>query len=172
MKIKIVQYSHEWPVMYEEIKKLFFNSFGEKIAKIEHIGSTSVPGLGAKPIIDVMLGVHKLNDAEEIIPNMEHLGYEYVFKFEDIMPERRYFVKSQNEISIHHIHTVEITSEFWKRHLLFRDFLRLHDNVRDKYYKLKKKLAGIDWEDKMGYTDAKTDFIKKIEKEAEAYFSK
>jgi GrpB-like predicted nucleotidyltransferase (UPF0157 family) len=172
MKIKIVHYDPSWPIMYEEIKKLFYSSFGEKIAKIEHIGSTSVPGLGAKPIIDVLLGVNKLSDAEDIIPNMEHLGYEYVFKYEDIMPERRYFVKSQNEISIEHIHTVEITSEFWKRHLLFRDFLRLHDNVRDKYYRLKKKLANIDWEDPMGYTDAKTDFIRKIEKEAEAYFSK
>ncbi len=171
MKIEIVHYNSEWSVMYEEIKKLFFNSFGEKIAKIEHIGSTSVPGLGAKPIIDVLLGVNKLSDAEKIIPNMEQLGYEYVFKFEDIMPERRYFVKYQNEKSIHHIHTVEITSEFWKRHLLFRDFLRLHDNVRDKYYKLKKKLAGIDWEDTMGYTDSKTDFIRKIEKEAKSYFN-
>ena len=172
MKIEIVQYDHKWPVMYEEIKKLFFNSFGDKIAKIEHIGSTSVPGLGAKPIIDVLLGVNKLNDAEDIIQIMKHLGYEYVFKYEDIMPERRYFVKSQNGICNHHIHTVEITSEFWKRHLLFRDFLRQHDNVRDKYYRLKKKLANIDWEDRMGYTDAKTDFIRKIEKEAESYFNK
>ncbi len=172
MKIEIVHYNSEWPVMYEEIKKQFFNSFGDKIANIEHIGSTSVKGLGAKPIIDVLLGVNKLKHAEEIIPNMEHLGYEYVFKYEDIMPERRYFVKYINGKSTEHIHTVEITSEFWKRHLLFRDFLRLHDNVRDKYYKLKKKLAAIDWEDKMGYTDAKTDFIRKIEKEAEAYFSK
>ncbi len=172
MKIEIVHYSNEWPVMYEEIKNQFFNSFGSKIAKIEHIGSTSVPGLGAKPIIDVLLGVNKLKDAEEIIPNMEQLGYEYVFKYEDIMPERRYFVKSENGRSIHHIHSVEITSEFWERHILFRDFLREHDNVRDKYYKLKKKLSGIDWENPMDYTDSKTDFIKKIEKEAKAYFSK
>ncbi|MEO8514459.1 MAG: GrpB family protein [Ignavibacteria bacterium] len=172
MKIEIVHYNSEWPVMYEEVKNQFFHSFGEKIAQIEHIGSTSVKGLGAKPIIDVLLGVKKLSDAEDIIPNMEHLGYEYVFKYEDIMPERRYFVKSQNGKSIHHIHTVEITSEFWKRHLLFRDFLMLHDNLRDKYFRLKKKLAAIDWEDKMGYTDAKTDFIRKIEKEAESYFKK
>ena len=86
MKIKIVHYDPNWSVMYEEIKKLFYSSFGEKIAKIEHIGSTSVPGLGAKPVIDVLLGVNQLSDAEEIIPNMEHLGYEYVFKYEDIMP--------------------------------------------------------------------------------------
>ncbi len=172
MKIELVQYSTLWPVMYEEIKNQFYSSFGEKIAKIEHIGSTSVPGLSAKPIIDVLLGVNKLKDAEEIIPNMEQLGYEYVFKYEDIMPERRYFVKWQEGKSLHHIHTVEITSEFWKRHLLFRDYLRLHDNVRDEYYRLKKQLADIDWEDKMGYTDAKTEFIRKTEKEAAIYFEK
>lgn len=172
MKIEIVQYSTEWPVMYEEIKDRFYSSFGEKIAGIEHIGSTSVPGLAAKPIIDILLGVYKLTDAEEIIPNMEHLGYEYVFKYEDIMPERRYFVKWQDGRSIHHIHTVEINSAFWKRHLYFRDYLRLHDNVRDEYFELKKKLADIDWEDKMGYTDAKTDFIRKTEKAAAIYFEK
>ena len=172
MKIEIVQYSTDWPVMYEEIKDQFYSSFGEKIAGIEHIGSTSVPGLAAKPIIDILLGVYNLTDAEEIIPNMEHLGYEYVFKYEDIMPERRYFVKWQDGRSIHHIHTVEINSDFWKRHLYFRDYLRLHDNVRDEYFELKKKLADIDWEDKMGYTDAKTDFIRKTEKAAAIYFEK
>ena len=89
MKIEIVHYSTDWPVMYEENKDQFYSSFGEKIAGIEHIGSTSVPGLAAKPIIDILLGVYKLTDAEEIIPNMEQLGYEDVFKYEDIMHERR-----------------------------------------------------------------------------------
>ena len=172
MKIEIVTYDPKWPGMFEEIKSVFFNSFGEKIAGFEHIGSTSIKGLGAKRVIDILLGVNKLKVAEDIIPNMEQLGYEYVFKYEDIMPERRYFVKSKNGKSIHHIHSVEINSEFWKRHLLFRDYLRLHDDVRDKYFELKKRLSGTDWEDRMGYTDAKTDFIRKIEKEAEIYFGK
>ncbi len=172
MKIDIVQYDPKWPEMYESIKSQFYSSFGDKIAAIEHIGSTSVPGLGAKPIIDILLGVNKLKDAEDIIPNMEQLGYEYVFKYEDIMPERRYFVKWGSGKSLHHIHSVEINGEFWRRHLLFRDYLRVHDEIRDEYFVLKKRLSEIDWEDKMGYTDAKTDFIRKIEKKAALYFDK
>jgi GrpB-like predicted nucleotidyltransferase (UPF0157 family) len=173
MKIEIVPYNPEWPEMYNIIKSNFYRSFGEKIVQMEHIGSTSVPGLGAKPVIDVLLGVKKLQDAESIIPQMEQLGYEYVFKYEDLMPERRYFVKYlKSGKSIHHIHTVEIYSEFWKRHLLFRDYLREHTAVRDEYFDLKKKLSETDWEDKMGYTDAKTDFIRKIEKKAALYFDK
>ena len=174
MKIEIVPYNPEWPGRFDEIKELFYSTFGGKIAGIEHIGSTSVPGLGAKPIIDVLLGVNRLSDAEDIIPAMEQLGYEYVFKYEDIMPERRYFVKYLNDTgkSIHHIHSVEINSDFWVRHLLFRDYLREHPAVRDEYFELKKKLAAIDWEDKMGYTDAKTDFIREIEKKAYNYFGK
>lgn len=81
--------------MYNNIRQTFYDTFGEKIAGIEHIGSTSVHGLGAKPIIDVLLGVDKLKDADAIIPDMELLGYEYVSKYEDIMPERRYFVMRQ-----------------------------------------------------------------------------
>jgi GrpB-like predicted nucleotidyltransferase (UPF0157 family) len=158
--------------MYTDTKELFLNLFGEKIAKLEHIGSTSIPGLGAKPVIDILLGVTRHRNAEDIIPKMELLGYEYVFKYEDVMPERRYFIKTVNGKSTHHIHSVEITSEFWKRHLLFRDYLRANSNIRNEYYELKKKLSEIDWEDKMGYTDAKTDFIRKIEKKAAIYFGK
>lgn len=173
MKIEIVPYNPEWPGDFLKIKELFYGTFGNKIAAMEHIGSTSVPGLGAKPIIDVLLGVNKLSDAEDIISDMEHLGYEYVFKYEDIMPERRYFVKYLDDrTSIQHIHSVEINSDFWVRHLLFRDYLREHPAVRDEYFELKKKLAAIDWEDKMGYTDAKTDFIREIEKKASVYFGK
>lgn len=172
MKVEIVPYNPDWPKMYENTIEQFFNTFCDKIAKIEHIGSTSVPGLAAKPVIDILLGVTKLSHAEDIIPKMELLGYEYVFKYEDVMPERRYFVKQLDGKSTHHIHSVEITSEFWRRHLLFRDYMRLHDNLRDEYFVLKKKLSEIDWEDRMGYTDAKTDFIRKIEKEAAIYFEK
>ena len=173
MKIEIVPYKPDWPGKFNEINGLFYSTFGDKIAGLEHIGSTSVPGLGAKPIIDVLLGVKRLKDAEDIIPAMEHLGYEYVFKYEDIMPERRYFVKYLHDRrSIHHIHSVEINNDFWVRHLLFRDYLREHPAVRDEYFELKKKLAAIDWEDKMGYTDAKTDFIREIEKKASVYFGK
>jgi GrpB-like predicted nucleotidyltransferase (UPF0157 family) len=166
MKIKLVEYNPEWINMYENMKDSFLISFGDKIAGIEHIGSTSVPGLGAKPIIDILLGVRKLSDADEIIPDMEKLGFEYVSKYEDEMPNRRYFVKRENGKNIYHIHTVEVNSPFWRRHIFFRDFLRNNPEVRDDYYKLKKELSGQEWESSNDYADAKTEFIRNIEAKA------
>lgn len=171
MKIVLHDYSPKWADEYEQTKELFIDSFGDKIAAIEHIGSTSVKGLGAKPIIDILLGVRKLKDAESIIPDMKQLGFEYVSKYEDVMPERRYFVKWQNGNCTHHIHSVEVTSAFWKRHLLFRDYLRSNDNVRDLYYELKKKLSKREWNAGNDYADSKTEFIRKAEKEAERFFT-
>ncbi len=166
MKIEIVEYNPEWAKKFEEIKSVFFKSFGDKIAAIEHIGSTSVPGLGAKPIIDVLLGVINLKDADAIIPGMINLGFEYISKYEDVMPYRRYFVKKINENDIYHIHTVETNSEFWKRHLLFRDYLRQNPDVMDEYYDLKIELSNREWNDSNDYADAKTEFIRNIENKA------
>ncbi len=171
MKVEIVDYNPEWIEMYNQTKELFLNSFGDKIAAIEHIGSTSVPGLGAKPVIDILVGVKKLDDAESFIPDMESLGFEYVSKYEDVMPERRYFVKRGNKTSTHHIHTVEVSNPFWTRHLMFRDYLRTNDDVRDSYYTLKKELSLKEWSSGNEYADAKTVFIKGIEKEAARFIS-
>jgi len=166
MKIELSAYNPEWTSMYNQTKELFLNSFGDKIDAIEHIGSTSVPGLGAKPIIDILLGVRKLHEAESFIPKMHELGFEYISKYEDVMPERRYFVKREHGKSTHHVHSVEVDSPFWKRHLLFRDYLRMNDDVRDAYFKLKKELSDKEWSDSNDYADAKTEFIRNIEKEA------
>lgn len=167
MKIELVEYNPDWAKMYEEMKELFYSSFGNKISAIEHIGSTSIPDLAAKPIIDIMLGVEILKDADGIIPKMRELGFEYVSKYEDVMPYRRYFVKRENGKSTYHVHTVEINSSFWKRHLLFRDYLRRNPQARDDYCKLKKELAQKEWKDRNDYTDAKTEFICNIQVIAE-----
>jgi GrpB-like predicted nucleotidyltransferase (UPF0157 family) len=168
MKVEIVDYNPAWPAFYEREKNLILNACGDKVYSIEHIGSTSVPGLGAKPIIDILLGVKVIEDADEIIPSMQSLGYTYKSDFENVMPYRRYFSKPDS----YHVHTVEITGEFWKRHLLFRDYLRTHDNVRDDYYKLKTGLAVRDWNDRNDYAYAKTDYVMDIENKAHEYFSK
>ena len=164
MRIEITEYNPEWAKMYDNMKGLFFRSFGDKIAGIEHIGSTSVAGLCAKPIIDILLGVNKLDDADLIIPNMIKLGFDYISKYEDVMPYRRYFNKYENEVSKFHVHTVAIDSDFWKRHIKFRNILRKNENIRNDYCMLKKELAKKEWKDGNEYADAKTEFIRKIEK--------
>lgn len=166
MKIELVEYNPDWVKMYEDMKKLFYASFGDKIAAIEHIGSTSVPGLCAKPVIDIMLGVRKLKDADEIIPNMICLGFEYNTKYEDVVPFRRYFVMKKDRVSIYHIHTIPVDHPSWKTNLLFRDYLRQDPQTRDEYAKLKKDLARREWNESNDYAEAKTDFIRSIEKKA------
>lgn len=167
VKVEIVNYDPSWPELYTKEKSRIIEACGDKVHTIEHIGSTSVPGLGAKPIIDILLGVKILSDAEDIIPSMQNLGYTYKSAFEDVMPYRRYFTKPDK----YHVHTVETGSPFWKRHMNFRNYLRLHDEVRDNYFKIKTDLAEKEWNDINDYAFAKTNFIRDIELKAAKYFN-
>ena len=96
------------------------------------------------------------------------IGYEYVPEYNDIIPERRYFHKGPPGARTYHLHMVEHTSEFWERHLVFRDWLRSHPDDADDYFRLKKELAGRFGRDREGYTDAKTSLIEAIVASARA----
>jgi GrpB-like predicted nucleotidyltransferase (UPF0157 family) len=162
-KVKIVNYDPQWPVLYEKEKALIQKTIGHIIIGIEHIGSTAVPGLGSKPIIDILVAVNHLSGAEQCIEPLQSIGYEYVPEYEESVPERRYFHKGHPPKEQHyHLHMVELTSDFWKKHLLFRDHLRTHPKFAQKYYELKKRLALKYGSDREGYTEAKTSFIKSI----------
>ena len=160
--VEIVDYDPQWPVLYEEEKSRILNVIGRRIVAIEHIGSTAVPGLAAKPIIDIIVAVRHLIDAGECIEPLQSIGYEYVPEFEVEIPERRFFRKGPPEARTHHIHMIELTSEFWERHLLFRDYLRSHPDVAQQYYQLKKELAARYGSDREAYAGAKTPFIESI----------
>lgn len=166
MKVSIVEYHPEWRKMFEDEKRALQTALGEIPARIEHIGSTAVAGLAAKPIIDLMVGLEDFSIADSVVPKIEALGYEYIQKYEDVMPFRRFFIKEQDGIRTHHIHMVGIGGEFWERHILFRDYLREHPDVAEQYASLKKELAEREWEDVNDYADAKTEFIKGIENKA------
>ncbi len=133
--ITIVGYDPKWPELYREELCRILHSIVDLIVAIEHIGSTAVPGLAAKPIIDIIAGVRSLEDAPRCIGPLEAMDYEYVPQYEVYIPERRYF-----RPRTHHLHMVEISSEFWRRHLLFRDFLRSHPDVAQEYAELKRTL--------------------------------
>ncbi len=160
--VEIVDYDPQWPVVYGEEKGRILDVIGRRIVAIEHVGSTAIPGLAAKPIIDIMVAVRRLADAEECIEPLQSIGYEYVPEFEAELPERRFFRKGPPEARTHHIHMIELTSEFWERHLLFRDYLRSHPDVAQQYYKLKKELADRYGSDREAYADAKTPFIESV----------
>lgn len=155
-------YSSEWPKLFESIREELLHAFSPAAVAIEHIGSTSVPGLAAKPVIDVVLGAGALADIEARIEPLGDLGYVYVSKYEDDLPLRRYFVKSPPTSLRIHVHGVEQGSRLWREHLVFRDRLRADDGLRIRYQALKLRLAEQYADDKSAYTAAKDPFIQSV----------
>ena len=166
MKVTVVEYRPEWRKMFEDEKRILQTALRELPAQIEHIGSTAVAGLAAKPIIDLMVGLEDFSVADNVVPKIEALGYEYIQKYESVMPFRRFLIKEQEGMRTHQIHMVGTGGEFWERHILFRDYLRQNPVVAEQYASLKKALAGREWEDVNEYADAKTAFIREIEDKA------
>jgi len=166
MKVTIVEYRSSWQELFEQEKALLQNPLKGTASVIEHIGSTSVVGLAAKPVLDIMIGLPEFSIADGLVPKIVALGYDYVAKYEDVMPYRRYFKKKQQAATTHHIHMVQVGGEFWERHLLFRSYLRENPEALKEYASLKKALAEREWQDGNQYADAKTEFIRKIEDKA------
>ena len=127
-----------------------------------------MPGLAAKPVIDIMVGVRSLDDSPDVVERLEAIGYEYVPEFERQMPSRRYFRKLRGGRRTHQIHLVERSdAAFWDRHVLFRDHLRAHPDDAEEYARLKRGLSRRFRDDRTAYTDAKTVFISGIVRRAE-----
>ena len=166
--VVIVDYDPRWPARYQEEQAQILGAIGHLVDAIEHVGSTSVPGLGAKPIIDIMVAVRSLADAPACIGPLERIGYEYVSEYEASIPERRYFRKRPVRRDTHHLHMVERESAFWERHILFRDHLRAHPEIAQEYDRLKRELAARFGADRDGYTDSKTSFIESVVAQARA----
>lgn len=162
--VLVIEYEREWPRRYEEEEGRIVAALGELAVGIEHVGSTAVPGLGAKPIIDIMVGVARLEDGERCVGPLERLGYEY--RGEAGIPGRLFFGKGRPRT--HHVHVTEHGSDFWERLLLFRDFLRAHSRMAAEYHNLKKELAARYRSDREAYTEAKTHFIRSVEERARA----
>ncbi len=166
MKIVLSEYDFAWPKLFEEEKQILFTHLSSAEPVIEHIGSTAVTNLIAKPIIDIMAGLPDFGHADKLVPKIQELGYSYFPQYEDVMPHRRFFKKLSDGIATHHIHMVEIGSEFWIRHLLFRDYLRRNPAAALEYAGLKRDLAKKEWKDSNDFADAKGDFIRGIQKKA------
>ena len=121
-----------------------------------------MPGLGAKPIIDILLGAPTLAEIESHIPAVEALGYFYASAFEALIPERRYFYRPHQRPSEFHLHAVALDSDFFRDHLGFRDALRNDPVIREAYWRLKSELASKFADDREAYTEAKGPFIRSV----------
>ena len=163
MKILVAEYSPEWSAEFEKEKVVINAALEQYVEAIEHIGSTAVIGLVAKPIIDMMVGLRDFSTADSLVPIIEELNYEYVAKYEDALPYRRFFIKRRDSIITHQIHMVGRSSEFWERHLWFRNLLEENACVAIQYAALKKELSAREWNNMEEYRDAKNPFIRGVE---------
>lgn len=171
MKVEVVPYNPEWVNKYLSESALIKQACGDKILIIEHAGSTSVVGLAAKPIIDIYIGTKSLADAHAMIPSMLSIGYEYIDKFEDELPFRRYFRKSEDGKRAFHIHVTPAPHYFRNIDLIFRDYVSINENARQEYAEHKIELSKIDWPDEMlRYNKAKDEICLRLKADALKYF--
>lgn len=160
MPVIIVPYNPTWPGLYEEERRFIVDAVGEKIISLDHIGSTSVPGLGAKPIIDILAGVKDRRTADEIVKTMKHLGYAHVSPGDH--QDWFYCICRVARGTRFHLHLIRHGSKFHAKHIIFREWLRAHPDDARRYYELKRNLAQRYSQDSIAYADAKTDFIDSI----------
>ena len=159
--ITVVPYQSGWIELFEREADLLRSALGDKALYIEHTGSTSIPGLDSKPIIDITVAVVSLTQAKKLIPVVEGLGYEY--KPHDTIPERIYFAKeSAPEYRTHHLNLTQLESGFWKTQITVRDYLRAHDQIAAEYVDLKKRLAETYAQTGQLDREGKTEFVTRV----------
>jgi GrpB-like predicted nucleotidyltransferase (UPF0157 family) len=160
--VELVDHDPSWAELFEHERGRLAGIFGEQAVGIEHIGSTSVPGLCSKPIVDVLVGVRELELSEEQVDAMRGLGYEFLGEYG--LPGRLFFRKEPRTI---HVHVVTHGSEHWERQLTFRDALRSDTDERERYAAFKRRLAA-EGHPREDYTELKTPFIREVEARARA----
>ena len=191
MKIIIEKYNSKWADIFLDEQRTIMKALDNLSPTVDHIGSTSVAGLGAKPVIDILVGLKNENHLDKVINPMLNCGYTYFKVYEPTMPYRRLFVKLKpltdllppniiglNEEFVNrkdftpltHIHIMVKDTHHWTRHIAFRDFLRTHPEIKDEYYKLKNNLSQQEFNHHLEYNAAKDSFVKETEKLALNWF--
>lgn len=194
MKIAFEKFNPIWKEQFQVIKQELESILNHLEVHIDHIGSTSVDGLSAKPIIDIMIGLKSHDDLDKLPSLMMAKGYIYYEIYNEVMSYRRFFVKLQEEstaygfpsqinigeqvpellhshdIRVANIHAIPTSDENWTRHIAFRDYLRTHPEVKQAYQELKEKLSEMEWNDGNHYNSGKDSFIKTEEAKAMKWF--
>jgi GrpB-like predicted nucleotidyltransferase (UPF0157 family) len=157
--IIVVDYDPNWPAVFRSLRKRIADALGDMAAAIEHVGSTAVPGLVAKPIIDIDV----LLAAEPMLPaSIERLAsLGYIHRGNLGVPEREAFYAPANDPP-HHLYVCPPGSAEFRRHLAFRDYLRAHPEDAKRYGDLKLELAKRFRDDRSAYNNAKTEFVAKV----------
>ena len=165
-RVGIVSYNPNWKEIYKEESKKIKNVLSDIIVDIHHIGSTAIPGIKAKPVIDILVEVKDIEAVDRYNNKMEELGYEVMGEYG--IPKRRFFRKGGNKRT-HHIHIFQVGNEEIERHINFKEYLIAHPDKAREYSKLKEKLTNKYTYDVENYTNGKSDFIKEIDRKAKLW---
>jgi GrpB-like predicted nucleotidyltransferase (UPF0157 family) len=162
--VRIVDYDPAWPVLADAELRRIKRALGQTATRLEHVGSTAVPGLAAKPILDLQLSVAAIEPRERYVGPLERLGYLFAPLPES--PDYHFFGKPPERPRTHHLHVCEVDSEHELRHLAVRDFLRTHADDAARYAALKHALVARGPQDRLAYIDGKDDYLAALEKRA------
>lgn len=159
------EYDSSWPSKFEEEKSYLMSIVGDwNYGSIEHVGSTAIPDMVAKPVIDVMFGVKTLEKSKPAIEILGANGYEYWPYKTEVM---HWFCKPSDAFRTHHLHLVPFESPLWKERIKFRELLRSDINIASQYESLKRELAATHKEDREAYAEKKWPFIQQVLQRAE-----
>lgn len=188
MRVEVEKYNPEWSTVFKCLQIELEALLRDYKPIIEHIGSTAVPGLSSKPVIDILVGVRKPESLDKVPGSLMRHDYVYYQKYDEMMPYHRFFVKLKSRpcnftipktykktdeipenidpYKLAHVHVLEYESNNWLRHIAFRDYLKHNAEVKQEYEAFKLTLNKLFWFDNSEYSKAKDEFIKDAEKKA------
>lgn len=158
--VKLTSHHKEWAILFTEEKERLLSVLNGIKVNIEHVGSTAISGLMAKPILDIALAVQSPTQIKKVYKILEKNGYRD--RGELGIADRHLFILGPEDWRTHHLHVTLKGSNFWKEHILFRDYLLTHKSALTRYNTLKNKLAKKFANDRESYTKAKGAFIQSI----------
>ena len=167
LAVRIVDYDPSWPALAAEELRRIAQALGPGAARLEHVGSTAVPGLAAKPILDLHLSVGALEPRARYVEPLERLGYLFVPAPES--PDYHFFAKPPERPRTHHLHVGEVGSAHEFRHVAVRDFLRSHDGEAARYAALKRQVVERHPQDRLAYIEGKEQYVAGLEARAVAW---
>ncbi len=168
-KLKIVDHEPEWHTVFQDLKEIYLKHLDDLIVDVEHVGSTAIPGLCAKPCLDIDLVIEDYSDFQAVIDGLSDLGYRHQGDLG--ISGREAFKRIDNKVPWdsteskkmdHHLYVCPKGSDELKRHIAFRDHLKENPELKEEYGKLKKRLVSKYRRDRQAYTEAKTKFIERV----------
>ena len=167
---RIVEYDPAWPVLARAELERVAQALGAVAARLEHVGSTAVPGIAAKPIVDLQLSVRAIGERERYVGTLQRLGY--LFVADPQSPDYHFFARPPERPRSFHLHVCEAGSVHEVRHIAVRDYLRAHPDEAAGYGALKRELAARHPQDRLAYIAGKDDFVQALERRAIAWAAK